>query len=68
MTEKTIKEYLEGMDPERSFYVQKVAYTIKEEALQEARALTKKYFLHGWIAGIITASIIFTIVYYGWLK
>lgn len=64
MSEKTLKEVLQDMDPERSVYLQNVAYLIKEDALREARALSKKYFRDGFILGVLVTSIIAGICYY----
>ena len=57
-----IKEYLESMDPERALHIQKVAYMIKEEALHDARSLSKKFFRDGVIVGLLLSAIIFIIV------
>ena len=67
MSEKSIKEVLESMDPERAIHIQNIAYMIREEAMHDARALSKKYFIHGMIAGIVITSMLAFIIklYYG---
>ena len=64
MSEKTIKEVLQGMDPERSIYLQNVANLIKEDALRDARSLSKKYFRDGFIVGVVLTSAVFGVLYY----
>ena len=61
---KTLQEMLQGMDPERSIYLSQVANLIKEEALQDAKSLTMKYFRDGFIAGVILTSAVFGVLYY----
>lgn len=66
MSEKSLREILEDMDPERALHVQKIANMIREEALHDVKAHAKKYFRDGALVGsLLTIIACYVLKFFG---